>query len=352
MENLSFQLHELFSNGRHSEVIKLCTSQSINSLSSPAEAKILAASYFCLGEFSDAYNLLVDLDSTFGHTSDFLSLYAASARRVGKTHDAELLFKRALQISPDAPNVLNNYANLLIDLEKFDDALKILDDVLRKNPEYADAISNKNRLMSLISGREMLSSGNSLPTSIPDNFLSDPLLLSFAQEEIDFSDGRYFPNKKDLGFQGLSQAPVTEVASEQLQFAEKAIENGNPEMALQLCSKALNSLGQDARIYDILSDTYLNLKNLDQSEICLLQAISIGGMSLKRCLNLANFSMIRGNLGLAEFYLSKAASIDPSSEYVEKMQQKLSYKVKNKKGAFSFKNSFDIINSEKTTKSL
>ena len=84
-----------------------------------------AAAYFCTGEYANAFNLLVELESTFGHAADFLSLFAATpVGGLGEPNKAEELFKRALEISPDSPEVRNNYANLLIDLNRYDEASK------------------------------------------------------------------------------------------------------------------------------------------------------------------------------------------------------------------------------------
>ena len=52
---------------------------------------------------------------------------------------------------------------------------------------------------------------------------------------------------------------------------------------------------------------------------------------MKRCFNLASFALIRNNLRLAEYYLSKASSIDPSSPNLEKMQNLLRKKLLSSK---------------------
>ena len=289
------ELHQLFASGRYSDVLSLCQEHSITPLSSPNAAKILAASYFCIGDYQKAYDLLTELESTFGHTEDFLSLFAASSRRIGKLDQAESLFNRALSISPDSPQVRNNYANLLIDLSRFDDALNILNSLLEQNPDYQDAISNKNRLIAL---RD--SQNTSVESSSAFQFtLSDPLLMSFDQSEINYSDKRYFPKKKtqlisDLSSVSLPSTPA--VSFEQLDFAEQALSNGNSKLVLEICSKFLSTVGQEARAYDILSDAYLRLKQISQAEICLLHALSIGGLTMKRCFNLASFALIRNNL--------------------------------------------------------
>ena len=99
-----------------------------------------------IGEFKQSELLLRDLESAFSSDPDFLSLYAATSRRLGDMTKAEMLFSKALELSPNSPNVLNNYANLLIDLKRFDEAEKILVTLISQHPDYKDARVNKNRL--------------------------------------------------------------------------------------------------------------------------------------------------------------------------------------------------------------
>jgi Tfp pilus assembly protein PilF len=267
---------------------------------------------------------LVELESTFGHTADFLSLFAATCRRVGEFQKAEQLFQRALKISPDSPAVRNNYANLLIDLNRYEEASVILDDLLKDNPSYSDALINKNRLVAAINNAE----NSQTNVSIDEPFkLSDPLLLSFADDEVSYSNKRYFPTrvsgKSSSDLPLLVQPSLDEAAAETFKLAEQAILSGNSKLALQLCSSILNDNPQDSRVFDLLSDAFLNLNQIIPAEVYLLHAVAIGGPSMKRFLNLSNFSMIRQNFQLAEYYLTKAASIDPSSDHLARIREML-----------------------------
>ena len=327
MSALLQQLNQLFASGRYSEILRIAEDNSVTPASSPEAAKVAAAAYFCTGEHSNAFNLLVDLESTFGHSADFLSLFAATCRRVGEFKKADELFQRALKISPHSPMVRNNYANLLIDLNRYDEASEILDAVLKENPSYADALSNKNRLVAAVSNSKRSQSAAS--SGQPFN-LSDPLLLSFSDDEVSYSDKRYFP-KRSLGtpavnFPSITDSSLNAALAEKFKLAEKAIGSGNSHTALQLCSSILNEGSQYPRVFDLLSDAYLNLNQVLLAEVCLLHAVAIGGPSMKRYLNLTSFSMIKKNFLLAEFYLTQAASIDPSSEQLVRIREMLSKK--------------------------
>ena len=327
MSALLHQLNQFFASGRYSDILRLAQENSVTPGTSPEAAKLVAAAYFCTGEHSNAFHILLELESTFGHASDFLSLFAATCRRVGEFKKAEELFGRALEISPHSLQIRNNYANLLIDLNRYDEASEILDAVLKEDPSYSDALSNKNRLAVALSNSE-----NSKLSSIPDQpfNLGDPLLLSFADDEVSYSNKRYFP-KRSFGtpavdFPSIDDSSSNAALTEKFKLAEQAINSGNSQLALQLCSSILNDSSQDPRVFDLLSDAYLSLNQIMQAEVCLLHAIAIGGPSLKRYLNLTSFSMIKKNFLLAEFYLTQAATIDPSSEQLVRIRQMLSKK--------------------------
>ena len=125
-------------------------------------------------------------------------MYASTARRQGDLKKAHELFNTALKLDPESPLIRNNYANLLIDMQKYDDALAILESILQEHPDYKDAIFNRNRLNDLMSTHNTVAAKNIEPSSSPivltDIDLGDPLLLAFDQDEVNYSNQRYFPN--------------------------------------------------------------------------------------------------------------------------------------------------------------
>ena len=346
MENLEESLISLFKESRYSDIISKAVEQGITPQSAPLAARILAASYFQIGDFAQAYSLLSQLEAALGKDPDFLSLFAATARRHGELQKAQELFESALQIEPDSPIIRNNYANLLIDFEKFDDALSILDSILEQNPSYQDAIFNRNRLKDMLGGSTtpgLNDNSNSSPvsnSSSNDIDFSDPLLIAFEQDEINYSNQRYFndlvPSSANNPLTDLPQPDSKSIANDQLRFAETALKNGDTSLVLKICSNALDVLGPDSKVYDLASDAYLAINRITQAETCLLHAFAISGPSLKRCLNLANFSMMRGNFSLAHHYLSQATTVDPSSPYINKIRDLLISQQKNSSSPFVF----------------
>ena len=118
---------------------------------------------------------------------------------------------------------------------------------------------------------------------------------------------------------------------EQLDVARQSLASGEFQFCLKLCSNLLINQSLNSEIYDCASDAYLNLRRFRESEICLLNALSIGGGTPKRYLNLVSFACMRSDFKLAKYYLEKAAALDPShpqlmqiTSLVNKQEQKSS----------------------------
>ena len=156
-------------------------------------------------------------------------------------------------------------------------------------------------------------------------YLADPLLLAFASKEVEFAKNRYKLNKNPETLKIIedvipSDSPKS--IQDKVAVARKALEESN----YSFCLKVINSLSAsfvNAEIYELASDAYLNLRKFRESEISLLNALCIGGGTPKRYLNLVSFASMRSDFMLAEYYLEKAASLDPSHPQLNDIRQLL-----------------------------
>ena len=321
------QLAELFAAGRYHDLIAAAQSAQISPQTDPTGAQILAAALFSVGEFGAAAPILEELEPAFGLNPEFLSLFAANCRRLGQLQRAEDLFARALQISPESPQIRNNQANLLIDLGRLDEAREILTRLLDEQPDYADARNNLNRLSFQNQAQPPQPSQlQQSPEPVRGWSLADPLLIAFSEEEVAESGLRKpakpGPEAAAL-LESLPDANARAMALEQLEQANKAIAEQQCAFALQLCSQVLRVLGAHAPVYDCASDAYLNLRKFHEAELCLLQAMALDAPTPKRCLNLVSFASMRGDMALAQHHLRKAASLDPSHPQLEQIRVNL-----------------------------
>lgn len=336
------KIFELFQAGSFSEVISIATKSNITPDTDPVSSKILAASYFRIGNFELALPILITLESAFNDEPEFLSLFAATARRCGDLNKSMELFQKALRIEPENPSINNNYGNLLIDLHKLSDARDIFLHILKNHPDYQDAINNLNRAQSLLTASSNISSAN-LGDKSKSVLLEDPLLMSFTPDEIEFSQSRYINKKSQqkniLNIDKLPDPSTRNVALDQIKAAKLAIEEGDALLTLKLCSRAFKSIGADARIYEYASDAYLNLSLFHQAELCLLHSLALGGGSLKRYSNLVSFACMRNDYHLASHYLDEVANIDPQSDHLAQLRENVKVQFKQH-ASFTFSQSW------------
>ncbi|MCP9891973.1 tetratricopeptide repeat protein [Cyanobium sp. Aljojuca 7D2] len=324
------QLLALFREGRHREVVAQAQALSITTNANPLAAQVLAAALFQLGNYSQAAGLLEGLEAALGQQGDYLSLYGATCRRLGQLQRAEQLLAKALQLAPQALDVRNNYANLLIDLGRDAEARAILEQLLQEQPNYQDARANLNRLQfrQQPSAVPPVAATAAEPASSPVEpwTPADPLMLAFAEEEVKQA-GAVKPAAPGSAAAALAttlpQPDAEAVAADKLKMATQAVSEGNGPFALQLCSQALAGLGANASVYVNASDAYIRNQRFLEAEICLLHGIVIGGSTINHFINLVSLASLRGDLALAAHYLDQAAASDPSHPQLATLQTNL-----------------------------
>ena len=312
-----------FNNGQFSNVVAIYNESGFSPLSHPHESKICAGAYFKLGDLELAKNMLSSLESPLGDSVEYLSLYGATCRRLGQLNEAEILFKRAIDIDGDNPSLKNNYANLLIDLSRFTEAEKILSKLLAINPNYEDARLNLNRLKFKLDSNTS-PQNNSSEKSVPNSNLDfDPLELAFSDDEVKnygrLKQSNPNPTSKNISDQ-IPDVDSNIVASEQLTLARKAVQENNFTLVFEICTSILKSLGANPVVYDCVADAYIAKQRFLQAELCTAHSILLGQDNLKAFINLATLSSLRGDLSLANFYLEKAASINPSHPSLDQLR--------------------------------
>ena len=138
-------------------------------------------------------------------------MHGAVLRRLGRFDDAEKVFRSALDSTPDNTFLRNNFANLLIDQQSFDEAESILKDLLKKNPDYEDAKVNLNRLnfqrnLAASAPSESQSSAPTLDDN-SDRFI-DPLIAAFSDEEVALAGGVASKDNSQSPLGGLQLADL------------------------------------------------------------------------------------------------------------------------------------------------
>lgn len=323
--------HDLFNRQSYSKLVSCYELGSFSTASDPIISMYYAGAQFQLGKFLLANDVLKHLESSLSNSVEYLSLYGATCRRLALYDKAEGLLKKAVDLDPNNPAFLNNYANLLIDVDRFDSAESILTKLVSDNPEYSDAVANLNRLSferekSQI--QHQTGDVSSTPKDKKTNPEFDPLLLSFESNEVyKFGKLKRETIENKSANKVLSGLPLTdqqELNSENLRLARQAVIDKNYEFCLVLCSKILSLTGPNELIYDCAADAYIGLSKFSQAEICLYQAIVLSdNPSVKYYINLVSLACVRKDFQMASSLLAKASSIDPIHPNINQLHAKI-----------------------------
>ena len=323
-------IFKLYDKGLHQEVVHSIDLASFSAAGDPRLAQVLAASYFHLGQYSEALLLLREIESCFSDDSNYLSLYGACLRRCGNFEDARLQLEMALKLKPHYAPFRNNYANLLIDLDDYQQAESILVELLDDDPDYIDAQVNLRRLKER-QQIQQLQPTEEFNTESAWTF-SDPLMLAFDEDEVK----RTRPKPADPGqinsdLKGkLPALKDQQIASDQLTLALKAVQEGRYVFALQLCSQVHHSTPTSSGLFECISDAYIALKRFTEAETCLLHALQLGSRSFKLYANLTSLLCIRRDFPLAQYYFEQASLLDEANPLLSKLRVQIA---KGQKGS-------------------
>ena len=144
-QNLQNELLDLFNQGQFQLVLDRANREEIT----PGRSKDSKCCCSCLFQLDipDCLLWCEGLAPSLNGDAGFASMHGAVLRRLGRFDDAEKVFRAALNNTPSNTFLRNNFANLLIDQQAFEEAESILKDLLKENPSYEDAKVNLNRLI-------------------------------------------------------------------------------------------------------------------------------------------------------------------------------------------------------------
>ncbi|EAU71095.1 hypothetical protein BL107_06179 [Synechococcus sp. BL107] len=223
----------------------------------------------------------------------------------------------------------NNYANLLIDLKRFDESLLLLDEILNINPNFIDAITNKNRLLDSL---QKVNLSQSIIESASNSAwsLADPLLMAFTPDEVKRTTSKLTAKVLDKNestlLKNIPQSTSHELHRDQLKMAEQAVLSKNFNLALKTCTAIYGNCKSDliGDVYEVAADAYIGLKLFHYAEICYGCAANLKGYSFKHLFNLANLACIRHDIILAKSYASRARDLDSDNPSLIKLIDNLS----------------------------
>ena len=240
-------------------------------------------------------------------------MYAASLRRLTLFERAAEVFTKALEISPEAKEVRNNYSNLLIDQKKYEKAEKILIGLTNEDPEYKDAQVNLERVreLKMVDVQEVTEDKN---VNKKETIFGDPLDAAFTTEEVVKCGSKLgsLSASVDKLLPEASQSELEEADVEMIKLANKQLEAKQFNGTLQIIQKIRVRKGRYSLLYKIASDSCIGLEKFQEAEIHGLMAFINGELTVANFLNLASLAAMRKDQLMAAHWLNEAKKIDPS----------------------------------------
>ena len=183
------QLLEVFEKGNFSKVIENWDKLQFQASQDPDSAFIVVY-HFRLGDMQKACEICELIRRIVIQQCKFLSMYAAVLRRLNLL----TISRRCIQTSfvdrtRIKKEIKNNYSNLLIDQKKYDQAIKILNDILASFPNTKMQFLTSERCKSLINDLNIKRSANAQDNSIAKVF-GDPLQEAFNPSEVSRVGGK------------------------------------------------------------------------------------------------------------------------------------------------------------------
>lgn len=334
---LQTELGALFEQGKYQGVVDRAQADELTPASDPQAANVVAASLFQLARYPECLLWCEALQPALEGEASFASMYGAVLRRVGRLDEAETVFRRALAQHADNLFLQNNFANLLIDRQNFNEAEKILNDLLSANPSYEDARANLNRLgfqrnlaNSSPETSQKLSEKNNYTTIAEqvEDFFVDPLVAAFTDEEVRLAGGvnvamsQQSSRSSALNITNLPSRELDKELQQTLALARQTVE-ADPQQVISDCNFLHNQLGVQAPIYEVAGEAYIRLQLFGDAETSLLTAHGLGSHDASVLLNLANLAAMRGDQRLALHWLELLAQRQPDHPQLDPVRRNL-----------------------------
>ena len=336
MTNSSIQaeLTSLFEKRSFQSILDRAKAKEISPSGDPRTANIVAAALFQLGRYEDCLLWCEGLAPSLAGDAAFASMHGAALRRVGQLNEAESIFREALSLHKEDKFLNNNFANLLIDKQAFDEGENILRKLIEKYPSYEDAQANLNRLKfqrSLSDSTPKSSQPSKLEADIEEDPFIDPIIAAFSEDEVGFAGSMETKNKSDskianendqLNLTELPERSNSNELQETLRLARQSIDS-DPQQVIRDCVLLQQKLGVQCAIYEVAGEAYIRLQLFGDAETTLLIAHGLGSLEGSVLLNLANLSAMRGDQSLALHWLEELAKRQPDHPQLDPVRKTL-----------------------------
>ena len=219
-----------------------------------------------------------------------LSAALASAYEASGQHDAAVaLVASSLKDAPDNIPLQLSQARFMAEKGGAEEALKVVESVLKKSPQSADAWRLKGDLLALArkSPSETLSAYRTALEFRPDNIYAMSRIISIHLAEKDIAAAK----------QQFAVLARLHPLHPQTRFIEAtiALASGKPARARELMALLMSQVRDNPLVLQLAAATELQLNSLVQAEVYLVKLLSIAPSSLEARQMLAVVRLRRGD---------------------------------------------------------
>tara|TARA_B100000674_G_scaffold497751_1_gene532706 strand:- start:1728 stop:2693 length:966 start_codon:yes stop_codon:yes gene_type:complete len=288
IEELQKRAEEHIQNGRSQAAIDELDRASEDLISYPHLFKLKGIARLLQGNSTEARLIFDQLDGCFGDDPEFLNIYGVVLRRERDLSKSAEVYKRGLEIRPEEPALLSNYGNLLIDLNKFDEASIVLNKAIKIAPNHKDARQNLVRLNRCI--------GQVSSKSFEDNKVATTALepKSNLDESLVSND--------------------EEAASDWLNLAAISQRDKNFEEALIFSRKAIEAQPGLSAAYKVAGEVLFAMGKRDDAERMLMYGVILGEDDDNSISNIACIAALKGNGKLAYTLFHRVLANSPEHQ--------------------------------------
>ena len=334
-------LIELFQKGDYLGVLEAAQQNDLNPHKDPIQSMLVAASHLELGNPDQTLKLCHELKASLGSRIDFRKLMASALRRSGRLKEAELFYRDTLQRFPKDLELKSNFANLLVDINKQNEAKILLEQISQEKPDDTKAKESLLQLSSLEAAPTQTSKAlltkarksrkrpaDNDETSAVHSFDLDPLAMAFSEDEVK-EDQRLRREKKKhkppVPMPKLPALEQQELTEELLAAARQAINDQAASVAIEFAKDLLatDKFDKYDEVYGLLGDAYMQIHKYDAAESCFLTGLELGGKMMHAHVNLVSLACMRRDKYLARRRLVTAIESGITPELQEKLLEQV-----------------------------
>ncbi|XP_067123491.1 protein O-mannosyl-transferase Tmtc3-like isoform X2 [Centruroides vittatus] len=235
--------------------------------------------------------------------------------KLNRTQEAQEVYERALQFDNTNPDIYYNLGVVFLELGKASQALLYFDKALEINPEHEQALMNSAILIQ--------ESGNPHLRKIAYDRLYLLLQKGKANERIYFNLGMLAMDDKQMKIAETWFKKAIELRedfrSALFNLALLLSDSHRPLEAVPYLRQLLKHHTDHVKGLILLGDIYINhVKDLDAAQECYLKILQFEPSNIQALHNLCVVYVERGHLVKAERCLTKAISLAPQEDYIQR----------------------------------